>query len=152
MKTGGRSSRTQYQYALKDPDLAELREWAPKMMAALKKIPQIQDVATDLQIDGLETHVAIDRDTASSLGVLPQNIDDTLYDAFGQRQVATTFTQTNQYHVVLEMKPELAANPSAIEALYVRAANGSQVPLSMMHDDHVPEDAARSPTRTSFRR
>jgi hydrophobe/amphiphile efflux-1 (HAE1) family protein len=132
MKTGGRSSRTQYQYALKDPDLAELREWAPKMMAALKKVAEIQDVATDLQIDGLETHVAIDRDTASSLGVLPQNIDDTLYDAFGQRQVATTFTQTNQYRVVLEMTPALSANPNAIESLYVRSSNGSQVPLSMM--------------------
>ena len=132
LKTGGRSSRTQYQYALKDPDLAELDLWAPRMMAALKKVPQIQDVATDLQIDGLEMHVTLDRDTASSLGILPQNIDDTLYDAFGQRQVATTFTQTNQYHVVLEMKPDLAANADAIEALYVRTPAGSQVPLGML--------------------
>ncbi len=132
LKTGGRSSRTLYQYALKDPDIAELNLWAPKMLAALKKVPQIQDVATDLQIEGLEMHVTIDRDTASSLGVAPQNIDDTLYDAFGQRQVATTFTQQNQYHVVLEMKPDLAANADAIESLYVRSATGSQVPLSMM--------------------
>ncbi len=132
LKTGGRSSRTQYQYSLEDADVNELRLWAPRMTDALKKLPEIKDVATDLQIDGLEEHVTIDRDTASSLGITPQNIDDTLYDAFGQRQVATTFTQLNQYHVVLEMKPELAANPDAIEMLYVRSASGTQVPLSML--------------------
>ncbi len=130
VRTGGRPTRTQYQYALEDADIAELRVWAPRMVEALKKVPEIKDVATDLQILGLQIDVHIDRDAASSLGVLPQNIDDTLYDAFGQRQVATTFTQTNQYHIVLEMKPELAANPDAIEMLYVRSATGAPVPFS----------------------
>ncbi len=133
LKTGGRSSRTQYQYALEDPDIDELRVWAPKMMVALKQLPELKDVATDLQIDGLEEHVTIDRDTASSLGILPQNIDDTLYDAFCQRQFATTFTQTNQVPRRPRDEAErLAANPDAIEKLYVRSASGTQVPLSML--------------------
>jgi hydrophobe/amphiphile efflux-1 (HAE1) family protein len=132
VRTGGRPTRTQYQYALEDADIAELRHWAPRMVDTLKKLPELKDVATDLQILGLQEDVHIDRDTASSLGITPQNIDDTLYDAFGQRQVTTTFTQTNQYHIVLEMKPDLAANPDAIEMLYVRSASGAQVPLSMI--------------------
>ena len=132
VRTGGRPTRTQYQYALEDADIDELRLWAPRMVETLKKLPELKDVATDLQVKGRQMNVAIDRDTASELGVLPQNIDDTLYDAFGQRLVAITFTQTNQYYVVLEMSPALAANPEAIEMLFVRSANGSEVPLSMI--------------------
>src|SRR5262249_60396214 len=119
--TGGRPTRTQSQYALEDADVNELRVWAPKMVEAMKKLPELKDVATDLQIAGRQMDVSIDRDMASRLGILPQNIDDTLYDAFGQRQVATNFTQTNQYRVVLEMKPELAQSPDAIELLFVRS-------------------------------
>ncbi len=132
VRTGGRSTRTQYQYALESSDMKELREWAPRMVDALKKLPQLKDVATNLQVLGLQMDVSIDRDTASALGVLPQNIDDTLYDAFGQRLVALTFTQTNQYYVVLEMRPDLAQNPEAIEMLYVKSASGAAVPLSML--------------------
>jgi hydrophobe/amphiphile efflux-1 (HAE1) family protein len=132
LRTGGRPTRTQYQYALEDADVNELRIWAPKMVDVLKKLPELKDVATDLQIAGLQMDVKIDRDTSSRLGILPQNIDDTLYDAFGQRQVATNFNQAGQYHVVLEMKPELAANSDAVEMLYVKSANGVAVPMSMV--------------------
>ena len=132
LRTGGRPTRTQYQYALEDADITELREWAPKMVDVLKKLPELKDVATDLQIAGLQMDVKLDRDMAAQLGILPQNIDDTLYDAFGQRQVATNFNQQGQYHVVLEMKPDLAANSDAIEKLYVRSASGAQVPMSMV--------------------
>src|SRR6202042_3130624 len=132
VRTGGRATRTQYQYALEDADVKELSVWAPRMVDAMKTLPELKDVATDLQVQGLQMDVKIDRDTASELGILPQNIDDTLYDAFGQRLVAITFTQTNQYYVVLEMKPDLAQNPEAIEMLYVRAPSGAPVPLSMV--------------------
>jgi hydrophobe/amphiphile efflux-1 (HAE1) family protein len=132
VRTGGRATRTQYQYALEDADIKELSTWAPKMVDVMKTLPELKDVATDLQVAGLQMDVKIDRDTASELGVLPQNIDDTLYDAFGQRLVAITFTQTNQYYVVLEMRPDLAQNPEAIEMLYVKSASGAAVPLSMV--------------------
>ncbi len=132
VRTGGRATRTQYQYALEDADIKELSTWAPRMVDVMKTLPELKDVATDLQVQGLQMDVKIDRDTASELGVLPQNIDDTLYDAFGQRLVAITFTQTNQYYVVLEMRPDLAQNPGAIEMLYVKSASGAPVPLSMI--------------------
>jgi hydrophobe/amphiphile efflux-1 (HAE1) family protein len=132
VSTGGRPTRTQYQYALEDADINELRLWAPRMLDTLKKLPELKDVATDLQVSGLQMDVAIDRDTAARLGVLPQNIDDTLYDAFGQRQIATNFTQTNQYRVVLEMRPDLAGTPDGIEKLFVRSKTGDQVPLRML--------------------
>ncbi len=132
VRVGGRSSRTQYQYTLQDASLAELREWAPKLVERLKKIPLLKDVATDQQTAGLELNLALDRDTASRLGITPQNIDDALYDAFGQRQVATTFTQLNQYRVVLEVKPEFSTTPASVQDLYVGSPTGDQVPLSAM--------------------
>jgi hydrophobe/amphiphile efflux-1 (HAE1) family protein len=128
VRVGGRQARTQYQYTLQDADLTELREWAPKVFERLKKLPQLKDVATDQQTTGLTLDLAIDRDAAARLGVTPQAIDDALYDAFGQRQVATTFTQRNQYRVILEVKPEFQNGPTAIDNLYVGAAGG-QVPL-----------------------
>ena len=133
VRVGGRSSQAQYQYALEDANLEELTKiWAPKMYDTLKKLPQLKDVATDLQVKGLQLDVQLDRDTASSLGILPQNIDDVLYDAFGQRQVATTYTQSNQYRVVVEMKPDEAKTPDALEHLYVPNPSGGQVPLSVL--------------------
>ena len=128
VRVGGRQSRTQYQYTLQDADLLELREWAPRVFDKLKQLPQLKDVATDQQTTGLTLKLDLDRDAASRLGITPQAIDDTLYDAFGQRQVATTFTQRNQYRVVLEVKPELQNGPTAINELYV-GAPGGQVPL-----------------------
>jgi len=125
-----RVSRTQYQYSIEDADGAELAQWAPKLVAKLQSLPQLRDVATDQQDKGLEANLVIDRDTASRLGILPQAIDDTLYDAFGQRQVSTMFTQLNQYHVVLQVDPQFAQNPDALKVIYVKSSNGTQVPLS----------------------
>jgi len=141
VRMGGRPTRTQYQYALQDADLAELRLWAPRMLDTLKALPELKDVATDLQTSGLELDLAIDRDTAARLGVSPQAIDDTLYDAFGQRQIATMFTQTNQYRVVLEMNPELYRGPDAVDQLFVRSQGGALVPLRQL----VKRGASTSP-------
>jgi len=114
-------SRTQYQYVLQDSDGAELASWAPKLLAALRQRKELADVASDLQAQGLELKLTIDRDQASRLGVPVQSIDDTLYDAFGQRQVTTIYTELNQYRVVLEVPPEFRARPDALDKLYVRA-------------------------------
>ncbi|MFI5290966.1 MAG: efflux RND transporter permease subunit, partial [Polyangia bacterium] len=136
VRVGGRQARTEYQYTLEDADLAELLRWGPKMVAALRKVPELRDVNTDQQTAGLELDVDVDRDTAARLGVTMRDIDNTLYDAFGQRQVATTYTEVNQYRVVLEMLPKLADYPSSILSLYVRTAAGGQVPLSALVKVH----------------
>jgi len=125
-----RVSRTQYQYSMEDADAQELSVWALKLVGELRKLPSMRDVATDQQNGGLKADLVIDRDTASRLGILPQAIDDTLYDAFGQRQVSTIFTQLNQYHVVLEVDPQFAQNPDSLKNIYVHSASGSQVPLA----------------------
>ncbi len=125
-----RVSRTQYQYSLEDADARELAEWAPRLIDKLRTLPQLHDVASDQQTGGLLASLVIDRDTASRLGVAPQAIDDTLYDAFGQRQVSTIFTQLNQYRVVLEVAPAFQQDPEALKAIYVKSATGVQVPLS----------------------
>jgi multidrug efflux pump len=125
-----RVSRTQYQFSVEDADAQELSQWAPKIMATLKTLPQLRDVASDQQDQGLQANLVIDRDTAARLGILPAAIDNTLYDAFGQRQVSTIFTQLNQYHVVLEVDPKLQQNPDSLKNIYVKSSNGTQVPLS----------------------
>ncbi len=125
-----RVSRTQYQYSLEDADAAELRNWAPRLLQKLQALPELEDVASDQQSTGLEARLVIDRSTASRLGITPQAIDNTLYDAFGQRQVSTMFTQLNQYHAVLEVGPDFQKNPRALDDIYVRSTSGGQVPLS----------------------
>jgi multidrug efflux pump len=125
-----RVSRTQYQYSMEDADSQELSLWAPKLVDELRKLPSMRDIATDQQNGGLRAELVIDRDTASRLGILPQAIDDALYDAFGQRQVSTIFTQLNQYHVVLEVDPQFSQNPDSLKSIYVHANSGSQVPLA----------------------
>jgi len=125
-----RVSRTQYLYSLEDPNPAELREWTQKLIAKLRGLPQLQDIATDEQNDGLEAQLVIDRTTASRLGITPQMIDNTLYDAFGQRQVSTIFTQLNQYHAVLEADPEFQLNPRSLNEIYLPSVTGGEVPLS----------------------
>ncbi|MFO0575385.1 MAG: multidrug efflux RND transporter permease subunit [Polyangia bacterium] len=127
-----RISRTQFQYTLEDADAAELFTWAPRLHEKLRGLPELREVASDQQDNGLALDLTIDRDTASRLGVSLQAIDDTLYDAFGQRQVSTIFTQLNQYRVVLEVKPELQKDPDALSQIYVRAASGESVPLSVL--------------------
>jgi multidrug efflux pump len=132
-----RVSRTQFQYSLEDPDSRELAEWVPKFVSKLQSLPQLRDVASDQLNAGQQLRLVIDRDTASRLGITPQMIDDALYNAFGQRQVSTMFTQLNQYHVVLEVKPEFRDSPEDLEHIYVRSASGGQVPLaSFVHIEH----------------
>jgi multidrug efflux pump len=125
-----RVSRTQYQYSVEDANSEELAFWTEKLIEKLQKIPILTDIASDQQLNGLGAHLVIDRDTAARLGITPQNIDDTLDDAFGQRQVSTIFTQLNQYHVVLEVAPGYQTNPASLDNIYVKSSNGTQVPLS----------------------
>ena len=124
-----RVSRTQFQYTLQDADVVELSEWAPKLLAALRNKPELVDVATDQQSGGLQVKVEIDREKASRLNVLTQAIDDTLYDAFGQRQVSTIFTQLNQYRVILELDPQYQLTPESLNKIYVKSTTGQMVPL-----------------------
>ena len=130
LRIGGRASSAQYQYTLQSVDLAELNTWAPKVEAKLRTIQEIVDVNSDQQDRGQQSLVVFDRVTASRLGLSPQLIDDTLYDAFGQRQVSIMYTPLNQYHVVMEVAPQYWQNPSALHDIYVRSPNGAQVPLS----------------------
>jgi len=115
-----RVSRTQFQYSIEDADAQELSLWTPKLVAKLQSLPELRDVATDQLTGGLKTNITIDRDTASRLGIFPQAIDNTLYDAYGQRQVSTIFTQLNQYHVVLEVLPNFSQDPQNLRDLYIR--------------------------------
>jgi multidrug efflux pump len=125
-----RVSRTQFQYSLESPDANDLNTWVPRLLEKLRVLPELRDVASDQLTNGLQANLVIDRDTAARLGILPQAIDDTLYDAFGQRQVSTIFTQLNQYHVVLEAQPEFQQSPEALKNIFVHSSNGTQVPLS----------------------
>jgi multidrug efflux pump len=125
-----RVSRTQFQYSLEDADANELNDWSARILARLRNLPELLDVASDQQNGGLKADLVIDRDTAARFGILPQAIDDTLYDAFGQRQVSTIFTQLNQYHVVLEVGPQFHNDPGDLSHIYVKSATGQQVPLS----------------------
>jgi multidrug efflux pump len=125
-----RVSRTQYQYSVEDANAEELGVWTDKLITRFKQIPVLRDVASDEQPGGLGAHLVIDRDTAARLGITPENIDDTLDDAFGQRQVSTIFTQQNQYHVILEVAPKFQKNPASLDNIYVKSSNGTQVPLS----------------------
>ena len=120
-----RVSRTQFQYSIEDADAQELAQWTPKLVDRLRTLPELRDVATDQLNNGLRASVTIDRDTASRLGILPQAIDNTLYDAFGQRQVSTIFTQLNQYHVVLEVAPSFRQNPDALKDIYIRPSGAA---------------------------
>jgi hydrophobic/amphiphilic exporter-1 (mainly G- bacteria), HAE1 family len=131
VRLGGRPTRTQFEFTLQDANLAELNEWAPKILARMQRLPQLRDVATDQQTEGTTLQLTINRDTASRYGIYPQLIDDTLYDAFGQRQVTQYFTQLNSYHVILEILPELQGRIDTLDKIYVRSpTTGDQVPMS----------------------
>ncbi|SCK41355.1 hydrophobic/amphiphilic exporter-1, HAE1 family [Variovorax sp. HW608] len=131
INVGGRLSRTQYQYTLTDSNLGELNQWAPKLLARLRELPQLTDVTSDQQNAAPTAMVTIDRQRASSYGITPAMVDATIYDAVGQRQVAQYFTQLNSYNVVLEVTPELQRDPSLFDHLYLTSPiNGQQVPLS----------------------
>ena len=125
-----RVSRTEYQYTLQDANADELNLWTTKLVDKLETLPELRDVATDQLTRGSQTTLVIDRVTASRLGINPQQIDDALYDAFGQREISTLFTQLNQYHVILEALPDFQKNPSKLHDIYVKSATGGSVPLS----------------------
>jgi multidrug efflux pump len=132
LQIDSRVSRTQYQYTLQDADPSELATWAPRLLAELKNQHTLRDVASDEESAGLQVSLTIDRDTASRLGISPQAVDSTLYDAFGQRQVSIIFTQLNLYRVILEVKPEMARTAAALDNIFIRAPNGQPAPLSAM--------------------
>ncbi len=127
---GGRLSRTLYQYTLTDTDSDELNHWAPIIEAEMRKMPELQDIASDQQIAAPHLAIQIDRDAAARLGISPSLIDETLYDAFGQRQVANIYTSTNQYKVILEVQPEFQDDPTALSKIFVIGPGGAQIPLS----------------------
>jgi HAE1 family hydrophobic/amphiphilic exporter-1 len=132
VRLGGRATRTQFEYTLQDSNLDELNSWAPKILQKMKTLPMLRDVATDQQTEGTTLTLAIDRDTASRYGIQPQLIDDTLSDAFGQRQVAQYFTQINSYHVILEILPELQGKVDSLNKIYIKSPlTGDLVPLSV---------------------
>ncbi len=130
INVGGRLSRTQYQFTLQDADLGELYQWAPKVLDKLRSLPTLRDLATDQQMSGTTATLTIDRDAASRFGITPQQIDDTLYDAFGQRQVTQYFTQINSYHLILEVPPDMQGKVDTLGKLYVKSSTGQAVPLN----------------------
>jgi multidrug efflux pump len=130
LQIGGRMGNAQYQYTLQDENLDELNTWAPKMLAKLRTLKELKDVSTDQQNRGLQAQLVIDRDSAARFGITAAAIDNTLYDAFGQRQVSTIYMPLNQYHVVMEVDPQYQGRPDALKYIYVAASDGSQVPLS----------------------
>ncbi len=130
VRVGGRPSAAQYQYTLQGDNSDELLLWAPRVLGRLRRLPELTDVNSDQQNKGLEARLVIDRATASRLGITPQMIDNTLYDAFGQRQVSTMYTPLNQYHVVMEVDPKFWQSPDGLKYVYVRAASGDLVPLA----------------------
>ncbi|HUK26763.1 MAG TPA: multidrug efflux RND transporter permease subunit [Terriglobales bacterium] len=127
---GGHQTQAEFQYTLQGEDLQQLNTWAPLLLQKLRTLPQLRDVNTDQQTHGLLANIAIDRDTAARLGVNPADIDNALYDAFGQRQVSTIYQPLNQYHAVMEVAPQFQRSPAALDSVYVRSANGNMVPLS----------------------
>ena len=131
VRVGGRVARTQYQYTLQGSDIAELNQWAPKMLAKLKTLPELRDVATDQQTTGTTLTLVTNRDQASRYGLTAQNIDDTLYDAFGQREIAQYFTQLSSYEVIMEVLPALQQDVTTLDKIYLRSTTtGGEVPLS----------------------
>jgi multidrug efflux pump len=130
IQIGGRGSSAQYQYTLSDEDLKELNTWAPQLEARARRMPQLADVSTDQQSQGLATNLVIDRDTASRLGITAAMIDAVLYDAFGQREVSTMYTGLNQYFVVMEVDPKFQRSPDALNGIFIKSSTGAMVPLS----------------------
>jgi hydrophobe/amphiphile efflux-1 (HAE1) family protein len=132
INVGGRLAKAQYQFTLQDADIHELYDWAPKILAQMRTLPMLRDLGSDQQMAGITATLTVDRDRAASLGVQMQQIDDTLYDAFGQRQITQYFTQVNSYHLILEVLPELQGKLSTLDKLYVRSNTGAAVPLSTL--------------------
>src|SRR6195952_3445038 len=130
IRVGGRLTDAEVQYTLPEANLEELFEWSPKVLAKLRSLPILRDVSTDSQVGGATVTMTIDRDLAARFGVQPQVIDDTLYDAFGQRQITQFFSQVNSYHLILEVMPSAASDVETFNKLYVKSSSGQAVPLS----------------------
>jgi multidrug efflux pump subunit AcrB len=130
IRIGGRTSRSQFQYTLQSSDLQDLSKWSTALVNKLKEYPELKDVNSDQQTRGLQSNVVIDRDAAARLGVSPTAIDNTLYDAFGQRQVSTLYKRYNQHHVILEVQPDYLLSPASLRHIYVKSTTGQQIPLS----------------------
>ena len=149
-------SRAQFQYALQSGDLDELNKWSALLVQKLSQSPKLKDVSSDQQTRGLQTTVVIDRDAAARLGVSPIAIDNTLYDAFGQRQVSILYRQYNQFHVILEADPNFQLDPASLNQMYVRSTNGVMVPLSVCRPvralQHLPvrQPSGAVPRRDAF--
>src|SRR5437016_94196 len=150
LQIDARVSRTQFQYILQDADAAELAEWTPKLVQKLGQLPELTDVASDQQVNGLQLNVDVDREKASRLNVLTQAIDDTLYDAFGQRQVSIIFTQLNQFRVILEVEPNFRESPDLLDKIYVKSSSGQPVPLSAFATMHVSTTPLSIPHQGQF--
>jgi multidrug efflux pump len=150
LQIDSRISRTQFQYILQDADAAELADWTPKLVQKLGQLPQLSDVASDQQTNGLQLNVDVDREKASRLNVLTQAIDDTLYDAFGQRQVSIIFTQLNQFRVILEVEPKFRESPDLLDKIYVKSSSGQPVPLSAFASVHVSNAPLSIPHQGQF--
>jgi len=150
LQIDARVSRTQFQYILQDADAAELTDWTPKLVQKLGQLPQLTDVASDQQVNGLQLNVDVDREKASRLNVLTQAIDDTLYDAFGQRQVSIIFTQLNQFRVILEVEPQFRESPDLLDKIYVKSSSGQPVPLSAFATMHVSNTPLSIPHQGQF--
>ncbi|HEX4630175.1 MAG TPA: efflux RND transporter permease subunit, partial [Chthoniobacterales bacterium] len=150
LQIDSRVSRTQYQYILQDADATQLAEWTPKLVQKLGQLPELADVASDQQTNGLQLNVDVDREKASRLNVQTQAIDDTLYDAFGQRQVSIIFTQLNQFRVILEVEPNFRTSPDVLDKIYVKSSSGQPVPLSAFATTRVSNTALSIPHQGQF--
>jgi multidrug efflux pump len=139
VRVGARLAKTEYQYTLQDANIAELYQWSPRILHQLQSVSMLRDVTSDQQEGGTTASLVIDRDAAARFGIQPQVIDDTLYDAFGQRQITQYFSQVNSYHLILEVPPDMAGDPATLDKLYVHSASGQAVPLSsFVHWSTVP--------------
>jgi multidrug efflux pump len=141
LRVGGRASSSQYQYTLKADNLDDLNQWSPMLLSEMRKLPGLVDVNTDQQNKGLQAKLNIDRATAARLGITVQRIDDTLYDAFGQRQVSTIYKPLNQYHVVMELEPRFWQHPDSLRHVYVRGQNDAQIPLADLYKEELNNTA-----------
>jgi multidrug efflux pump subunit AcrB len=129
-RVGGLSTSSQYQYTLQGENVNDLQEWVPQILDRLRTLPGLRDVVSDQQNRGLQASLSVDRDTAARMGIQSQQVDESLYNAFGQRQVSTIYTQLNQYHVIIEVGPSFQNSPDALKNVFVRSSSGAQVPLS----------------------
>ena len=150
IRAGGRASKSPFVYSLQGTSFSELKEWAPKLMAKMREYPQLKDITSDQEFQGLQTVVVVNRDVASRLGIQPQQVDSTLYSAFGQRQVSKLYTERDQYRVILEADPSFQQDPSSLDKIYLKSNTGEQVPLSTVAHIETTNTPASIPHQGQF--